>query len=101
MKFLIVSPASELQQKLISAPHPADWEFLFLSKAAEALGILKSEKFAALIFDTAVADLDPQRLVKRILQKEPGIILIAAAPGEELPQFQKGLFFQSVEAFPK
>ncbi|HXF48875.1 MAG TPA: sigma-54 dependent transcriptional regulator [Verrucomicrobiae bacterium] len=101
MKFLIVSPSSELREKLTSAPHPPDWEFVSVSKAAEALGALKSEKFAAVVFDTLVADLDPERLVKRILQREPGLILIAVAPGSELAGFQKGLFFQSVEAFPK
>ena len=101
MKFLIVSPASELREKLASAPHPPDLEFVSVSKAAEALGALKSEKFAAVVFDTSVADLDPERLVKRILQREPGLILIAVAPGSELAGFQKGLFFQSVEAFPK
>ncbi len=101
MKFLIVSPSPELQQKLTTAPHPPGWEFTSVAKAAEALGALKSEKFAAVVFDTSVADLDPERLVKKILQREPGLILIAAAPAEGLAGFQKGLFFQTVEAFPR
>ncbi|MCI0406028.1 MAG: sigma 54-interacting transcriptional regulator, partial [candidate division Zixibacteria bacterium] len=101
MKFLIVSPSTELQEKLSSVPHPSDWEFVPVTKAAEALGVLKSQKLAAAIFDTALADLDPERLVKRILQREPGIILVAVAPSQELNRFQQGLFFQSVEAFPK
>jgi len=101
MKFLIASPTDEIQQKLNSATHPEDWEFVSVSKAAEALGVLRSEKFAAVIFDAAVPDLDPQRLVKKILQKEPGLILIAIAPAQQLSLFQQGLFFQSVEAFPK
>ena len=58
MKFVIVSPSAELREKLTSAPRPPDWEFLFVSKAAEALGALKSEKLAAVVFDTSVADLD-------------------------------------------
>ena len=101
MKFLVISPSPELQQKLTSASHPADGEFVFLSKAGEALGALKSQKFAAVIFDAAVSDLDPKRLVKKILQREPNIILIAVAPTQEISTFQKGLFFQTIEAFPK
>ena len=101
MKFLIVFPSTELQQKLASAAHPADWEFVHTSKAAEALGALKSQKFAAVIFGVAVSDLDPERLVKKILQREPNIILIAVAPTKALTFFQQGLFFQSVEAFPE
>ncbi len=101
MKFLIVSPSGELREKLISASHPADWEFVSVDKAAEALGVLKSKEFAAAILNISVADLDPERLVKRILQREPGIILVVAAPAEQLTRFQQGLFFQTVEAFPK
>ncbi|MCI0331211.1 MAG: sigma-54 dependent transcriptional regulator [candidate division Zixibacteria bacterium] len=101
MKFLIISPSPELPQKLASAAPPADWEFVHASKAAEALGALKSQKYAAVIFDTAVTDLPSERLVKKILQREPGIILVAVAPAGELSLFQQGLFFQSVEAFPK
>ena len=101
MKFLLVSPSAELQQKLASAAHPPSWEFVSVARAAEALGVLKSQKFAAAIFDSAVPDLDPERLVRKILQREPGLILIAAAPAERLAHFQKGLFSQSVEAFPK
>ncbi len=101
MKFLVVSPSPELEQKLTSAAHPAGWEFVSAAKAAETLGALKSQKFSAVIFDAAVSDLDPGRLVKKILQREPNIILIAVAPAEQLTLFQKGLFFQTVEAFPK
>ncbi len=101
MKFLIVSPTSELCDKLTAAAHPSEWEFVFAFRAAEALGALRSEKFAAVIFDAAVPDLDPPRLMKKILQKEPGIILVAVAPAQQLSLFQQGLFFQSVEAFPK